>query len=255
VKDTAAAEAKAAADAVQRQAELDAARRRQDEAVAAAAASRQAELDLERRQKEAAEAAQRQADFEAEERRKAEAERVAAEDAARRKAEEDEKRQAEERVRTASAVLSAEERSTFVRRVQLVLKDSKCYDGGINGSSGETQDDLNRFVASAHKKGRPKPARIELAKATASDFEAWLRDADDNKGVVCSAPTPPKAQEAAKPKPHKQQEAARPRSPRQREREEAPHQRAERPEREPSSGSGGGLKLCSVGARQMAVCN
>jgi len=66
-------------------------------------------------------------------------------------------------------------RAAFVRRVQNVLKESQCYDGAINGRSGETQDELDRFVASAHKKGKPKPARIELAKATAADFEAWLR--------------------------------------------------------------------------------
>jgi hypothetical protein len=184
-----AAEAKMAADAAQRQAELDATRRRQDEAAAAAAASRQAELDMERRQKEATEAAQRQADIEAEQRRKDEAERMAAEDVARRKAEDDEKRQAEERVRTASAVLSTEDRSAFVRRVQNVLKESQCYDGAINGRSGETQDELDRFVTSAQKKGSPKPVRIELAKATRSDFEAWLRDADDIKGHLC-APKP-----------------------------------------------------------------
>jgi len=233
----AAVDVDAAADAAQRQADLDAARRRQEEAAAAAASQRQAQLDAERRQKEVAEAAQRQADLEAEARRTADAERVAAEDAARRKAaEEDEKRKAAEPVRTASLVLSADDRAGFVKRVQTVLKVGRCYDGAINGRSGETQDELDQFVASAHKQGKAKPARIELAKATAGDFEAWLRDADDVKGVTC--PKPPK-QEASKPR----QEAARPRRERD---EEAPRARAQRAEprereREPASSS---PKLC-----------
>jgi hypothetical protein len=227
---------KAAAEAAQRQADLDAARRRQDEAATAAAASRQAEIDAEQRQKEAVEAARRQADLDAEQRRRDEAERVAAEDAARRKAEDDAKRAAEDSVRVASAVLSADDRAAFVRRVQHVLKESQCYDGAVNGRIGETQDDLDRFVVSAHKKGRPKPARIELAKATAGDFEAWLRDADDIKGHLCALKSKPaRQQEAAKPRQH---EAARPR----RERDEEPRPRAER--REPRENESSGTKLC-----------
>jgi serine/threonine protein kinase len=239
---------KAAADAAQRQADLDAARRRQEAAAAADAAAHQAALDAERRQKEAAEAAQRQADLEAEERRKADAERVAAEEAAQRKAaEDDQRRKAEEPVRTASLVLSAEDRAGFVKRVQTVLKEGRCYDGAINGRGGETQDELDQFVASAHKQGKAKPARIELAKATAGDFEAWLRDADDVKGVTCLAnPKPPK-QEAARPR----REAARPRRDRDAEAPRARVERREPREREPASPKlcwgykNEGLKPCS----------
>jgi serine/threonine protein kinase len=204
-----------------RQAELEAERRRQDEA--AAAAERQAELDAERRRQDEA-AAQRQAELEAERQRKAEEERVAAAEAARQKE--------EERARLASATLNAEERATFVRQVQQLLKQGGCYDGAMNGRAADpTQDALDEFVSKAAKKGKVKPARIELAKATAVDFEAWLRDAGQVKGEVC-VPAPP-----AKPK------VARP----TREREEPVHRRrAERPaaeprEREPSSS---GAKLC-----------
>jgi serine/threonine protein kinase len=205
-----------------RQAEIDAERRRQDEA--AAAARRQAELEAERRRQDEA-AAQRQAELEAERQRKAEEERVAAAEAARQKE--------EERARVASATLNAEERATFVRQVQHLLKQGGCYDGAMNGRAAETtQDALDEFVAKAPKKGKVKPARIELAKATAGDFEAWLRDAGQVKGEVCTpAPT-------AKPK------VSRP----AREREEpVQRRRAERPvaeprrEREPSSS---GPKLC-----------
>ena len=220
-----------AAALAKRQAEIDAERRRQDEA----AAQRRAELEAERHRQD--EAAQRQAELEAERRRqdeaaqleaerqrKAEEERVAAAAAARQKE--------EERTRVASAALDAEERATFVRQVQQQLKKGGCYDGAMNGRAAEpTQDALDEFVAKAAKKGRVKPARIELAKATAGDFEAWLRDAGQVKGEIC-APAPtvkPKVTRAA------------------REREEpAQRRRSERPvaeprEREPSSS---GSKLC-----------
>jgi hypothetical protein len=120
-----------------------------------------------------------------------------------------------------------------VRQVQHLLKQAGCYDGGMNGRAAETmQDALDEFVAKAAKKGKVKPARIELAKATAGDFEAWLRDAGQVRGEVCTpAPT-------VKPK------VSRP----AREREEpVQRRRAERPvaeprrEREPSSS---GPKLC-----------
>jgi formylglycine-generating enzyme required for sulfatase activity/S1-C subfamily serine protease len=109
------------------------------------------------------------------------------EEAARRQAEgEQSDSQASERF--ASTFLSAEERVTFVKRIQEVLKQSKCYEGAINGSSNDSQKSLDWYVMSARQHGRDKPARIELAKATASDFDSWLREADDIKGVVCVAP-------------------------------------------------------------------
>ena len=119
-----------------------------------------------------------------------------------------------------------------MRQVQQVLKQGGCYDGAMNGRAADTtQDALDEFVTKAAKKGKVKPARIELAKATAGDFEAWLRDAGQVKGDVCTPAPPPKPR------------VARP----AREREEPLHRRrAERPvaeprEREPSSS---GPKLC-----------
>jgi len=243
---------KAEAEVAQRQAALDADRRRQEDEAAAAAARRQAELDAERRGKEAAEAAQRQADLDAE-RQRAEAERVASAEAERRKADEDAARKAEEeRLKVASAVLSADERSGFVRRVQTVLKQSRCYDGAINGRSGETQDDVDRFVASAGKKGMAKPGHIELAKATAGDFEAWLRDADEVKGPLCTPAPAPKAVKHEVEKPKAKREADRSR----RYQEEQPRARVERerPRAEPRESSGGGQKLCWGYKNEIAPC-
>ena len=108
---------------------------------------------------------------------------------ARPKPEADEKRKDE--VRRTSAVLSGEERATFVRRVQEVLQKKSCYQGAINGRPDDAQKGLDRFADGADRKGKPKPARIELAKATVSDFESWLRNADDIRGEVCVTPKPP----------------------------------------------------------------
>ena len=183
------AEAKRLAEAAARKkAEEEAqARREQEERIAA---EKKAAAERARQEAEAAAAA-----------RRAEEERIAAEkreaEAAARKAEEEQRRiaslepgKAEEG--TASVTLNAEERATFVRRVQEVLKTSHCYDGAVNGnSSSDAQKGLDRFVESARKKGSEKPARIELAKATAGDFDSWLRDADGVKGDLCAKPKPP----------------------------------------------------------------
>ena len=220
--------------AAQRQAALDAEKRRQEEA--AAATQRQTDLDAERRRQETAEAAaasQRQAEFEAEQRRKDEAERVAAADAARR--------DAEERARIASATLNLEERATFVRQVQQVLKQGRCYDGAVNGrSSSDTQEALDDFVVAAGKKGKAKAARIELAKATAGDFETWLRDARAATGEVCSPPPAPPKPKVAKPV---------------RQQEEPQRRRAERPAAEPREPSKPETKFCWGPRNELRACN
>ena len=83
-----------------------------------------------------------------------------------------------------------------MKQVQELLKQSKCYDGAINGSVDDTQDGLKRFIAS--RKGKESPARIELAKATASDFDVWLRDAREIKDGVCTTKEkPPKPEKPA----------------------------------------------------------
>src|SRR5262249_10233244 len=111
--------------------------------------------------------------------------KAAAEEAARREAETD-KSKFEAPQRVASSVLNAEERATFVKRIQEVLKQSRCYDGAINGSSDDAQKSLDRYIDSARQHGQDKPARIELAKATAADFDLWLKDAGVIKGSLCS---------------------------------------------------------------------
>jgi serine/threonine protein kinase len=242
------ANAQAAADAVRREADIDAARRRQEDARADAQrqadndrrrkeeaeteAHRRAEIDVERRRQELAEA-QRQADErEAERRRQEEIDRVAAADARRTAEEEEARRKASQPARVESAVLSADERASFVRQVQEVLKKGRCYEGAVNGrSSADTQEALDDFVAASGKKTRTKPARIELAKATGGDFETWLRDAGTVAGDVCAPASAP----AAKPKVAKPaREREEPQQRRRAEREERPRQAAE-PRERPSS--------------------
>jgi colicin import membrane protein len=211
-----------------RQAELAAERQRQQEA--AAAAQRQAQRQAERQ-------AELEAELEAARQKKALEERIAAAEAQRRTE--------EERGRMASATpLNADGRAAFVRAVQQALKQGGCYDGSANGRSNETtQDALDAFSRAANRgRGKAKPARIELAKATASDFEVWLRDAGEVKGAVCT-PTP------ILPKPR----VAKP----LRERDEpAQSRRAERRiaeprQREPSSSE---TKFCWGPRNELSVC-
>jgi hypothetical protein len=212
----------------QRQADLDAAERRRKEE-AETAARRQAEIDAERRRQELAEA-QRQADErEAERHRQEEIDRVAAADARRTAEEEEARRKASEPAKVASAVLSADERATFVRQVQEVLKKGRCYEGAVNGrGSADTQEALDDFVAASGKKTKTKPVRIELAKATGADFETWLRDAGTVSGDVCSPPPPAAKPKVAKPA----REREEPQQRRRAERQERPRQAAEPRERE-----------------------
>jgi hypothetical protein len=213
------------------QAELEAERRRQDEA--SAAANRQAELEAERRRQEEA-AAQRRSELEAERQREAEEERVAAVEAQRQRD--------EERARVASATLNADARATFVRRVQQLLKQGGCYDGAMNGRNETTQGALDEFVAMAARKGKVKPARIELARATAGDFEAWLREAGEVKGEVCT-PSPPPRPKVARPAREREE-------PQQRRRVE--HSLSPPREREPPSS---GTKLCWGYRNELAPCH
>ena len=228
------AEARRLADAARKKADED--RARQD-----AEAKRLADAEAASKRLADAEAARRKAEDEARIRREDEArirreeeERIAADkaasEAARRQAE------AEKSVdpgRVASLTLNADERATFVKRIQEVLKQSKCYQGDINGSSDEAQKSLDRYIKTARQKGKEKPVRIELAKATASDFDSWLREADDIKGGLC-APTPEKKPVQAKnPQREEQPKRAEPR------RQQAAEPR-QRPSYSPSGGGGGG---------------
>jgi hypothetical protein len=92
----------------------------------------------------------------------------------------------------------------------------------VNGrSDADTQEALDDFLANAGRKGRAKPARIELAKATTGDFETWLRDAGGVADNICvQKAKPPKPEVATKPA-------------RQQQRVEPQRRRAERPAAEP----------------------
>ena len=67
-----------------------------------------------------------------------------------------------------------------------------------------------------------KPVRIELAKATASDFDSWLKEADDIKGGLCTPPPERKPVQAKT------------------QHREAPRRQASEPRRSAPSGGGGG---------------
>jgi hypothetical protein len=101
-------------------------------------------------------------------------------------AEAEERRKEQERARIAATALEADERATFVKRVQMVLKQGPCHDGAVSGRSVDAQDGLDRFVAAVGQRGNANVTRIELAKATAADFEAWLREASEVRGQVCA---------------------------------------------------------------------
>jgi hypothetical protein len=121
-----------------------------------------------------------------------------------------------------AAIPEGEMRAGFVRNVQQVLKQARCYDGTLTGRSEDTQEALDRFVANVQRRGGATLQRIELAKARVGDFESWLRDADGSKGVQC-APKPES-------KPEKKVPVAR---------NSDPPAAAERPRRQESSGNGG----------------
>jgi Protein kinase domain len=184
-----------AADARQRQIEIEEARRRRGlaDAAEAEAQRRNAAEAEEKRRIAAAEDARRKEEIAAEERRREER-RIAALEETRRA---EQKRQEEERLRLA-AVPDDAARAEFVRKIQVVLKRSRCWDGALSGRSTDAQVGLDTFVDTAKKRGKAIPARIELAKATVGDFEAWLKDADAVKDVLCAPKPSAETQEKAK---------------------------------------------------------
>ena len=109
----------------------------------------------------------------------------------------EEKRKEDERLRLA-AIPDDDKRAEFVRKIQQVLKRSRCYDGAVTGRSTDAQDGLDKFVDTAHKRGKPKPTHIELAKATVGDFETWLKDADAVKDGLCVPVAKPAEKPAVK---------------------------------------------------------
>jgi hypothetical protein len=71
-----------------------------------------------------------------------------------------------------------------------VLKASNCFDGPVNGSISDAQKGVKQFVEVAREKGKDKPGVIELATASAADFDSWLREANDVKSNLCVMPKP-----------------------------------------------------------------
>ena len=229
------AEAKRIADAAAAKKKADEERARQEAEAKrfaeAAAAKKKADEEHARQEAEAkriaeAAAAKKKADEEAEAKRaeqaRIDAAKVAAEEVARREADAD-KSKLEAPQRVASSVLDAEERAIFVKRIQKVLKQSSCYEGAINGSSDDAQKSLDRYIKSVRLQGKDRPESIELAKASASDFDSWLKEADDIKGGLCSPPRE-KRPTASKPQ----------------HREEPRRAHAAEPRARPSSGGSGG---------------
>jgi hypothetical protein len=202
----------------QRIAALEDARRKADEARARAEA-------LERENQRRQDDARRRSEVDAAERRKEE-QRIAALEESRRS--EARRREDEERARLA-IVPDDVQRAEFVRKIQAVLKASRCYDGDITGRSNDAQPGLNKFVDNASKR-KVKLARIELTKASVGDFETWLRDANPIKEGLCT-PTPPP--QASKPERRKVEAPEQPRS-----RPQQPQRRAPAP-----AGRGGGPGL------------
>ena len=172
-------------DERRRKEQAEAEARRKAEAAAEAKRKEQAEAE-EKRRLAALEDARRKEQAAAEEKLREER-RIAALEETRRA---DEKRKEDERLRLA-AIPDDDKRAELVRKVQLVLKRSRCWDGELSGRSDDAQDGLDKFVDTAKKRGKAKPTHIELAKATVGDFETWLKDADTHKGGLCvPAPKP-----------------------------------------------------------------
>jgi serine/threonine protein kinase len=237
-------EAKRQAEAAaKKKAEEAALTKRQEEERIAAAAKRAAEerARQEEAKRQAEAAAKKKAEDEALAKRQDEERIAAAKRAGEEQARQEEtKRQAEaanakggdESTRVAVATLNAEERATFVKRVQRLLKHSECYDGAINGNSDETQKGLDHYLSQARHKGKEAPARIEVAKATAADFDTWLREADDLKGRICRLEKPAHERSSDRP--------SRERSPERSARERSPDRSARARQPSYSSGRGGG---------------
>jgi hypothetical protein len=198
--------------------EADARAKQQADAAAKNLAEERARQGAEAKAKQVADAdaARKKADEEAQAKRE-EAERSATE--ARRQAGVD-KSKIEDPNRVAGETLNEQERATFVKKVQAALKQGKCYEGDINGSSDDAQNGLDRYVSTARRMGKERPGRIELAKATVSDFEDWLRDADNIKDGICLPSAGPKfnrpARERAVSHPPARERATEHSSPRQR---------------------------------------
>ncbi len=175
--------------------------------------AREAEAERERKEAEArrAEQARLLAELE-EERRKQEEERQAklaqAEEERKRAEEARLKQEEEEAARKKSEVAGTSERAgefdvaalepnkvvpagdarrQYLIKMQTALKDGKCYDGKLNGDIGDASGALEKFETT-YTKQKGKPQAINLASATAGEFEGWLNWFGRLEGFVCPKP-------------------------------------------------------------------
>ena len=103
----------------------------------------------------------------------------------------------EETARTMTTDLNAEQRASYVKRIQTILKHKRCYDGPINGSSEEAQKGLDRYLNKVGPKTKAPPFRMQVANATAGDFDSWLLAVEAIKGAGCAPAAKPKAKASA----------------------------------------------------------
>ena len=131
--------------------------------------------------------------------------------------------------------LNAQERATFVKKIQEVLKRSKCYEGDVDRQQRRCPEGVNRCLKAVRQKGKDKPQRIELAKATASDFNSWLHSRRQHRGRICMPDAGPKTNTSAPPRMAKQPPVSR-----ERRAERAPPRPQPSYSPRPSYSSGGG---------------
>jgi hypothetical protein len=112
----------------------------------------------------------------AEDKRKEER-RIAALEETRRN---EEKRKEDER--RLGALPDDDKRAEFVRKIQLVLKQNRCYDGSLTGRSNDAQEGVNKFVENAQqaRQSQAWPDRASQSHGRRT-YETWLKDADTVK--------------------------------------------------------------------------
>lgn len=179
---------RAEAERLQREREAAEQRAKEEEA------RRLAEAEEKQREREAAIARRR-----AEELKSSESERVrlAAQIAEERAKEEERRRlQAADAVRQREVRLAAldttlrlptnEERTAYVKKVQTALQNNKCYSGEVNGDI----EDTSLAMVAAERSLKSDFRRIDLARATSSDYENWLSWMRDLRSFSCPLVAP-----------------------------------------------------------------
>lgn len=157
-------------------------------------ARRLAEAEEKQREREAAIARRR-----AEELKSSESERVrlAAQIAEERAKEEERQRlqaanaQRQREIRLAALdttlrLPTNEERTDYVKKVQTALKTNQCYTGEVNGDI----EDTSLAMVAAERSLKSDFRRIDLARATSSDYDSWLSWMRDLRPFNCPLISP-----------------------------------------------------------------